>query len=143
MRCRWLFRMLFGIVRAEICMISLDAVLTWLLVVTLDLPLSAWPTGSPYSISKALASQRGVGGCLTVANFAMGVDDPARLVGRQTVNRRLITHGGGRRIGVSKSVQCRDWGRIAGVVSIEIDCLLGDILIFGMLSELKVRMIGI
>lgn len=35
------------LIRAELRVFSLDAVLTWLLVVTLDLALTAWPTGGP------------------------------------------------------------------------------------------------
>lgn len=60
------------LIRAELRVFSLDAVLTWLLVVTLDLALTAWPTGGP------------------VANFAVRVDDATGLLRCQIIDWHLV-----------------------------------------------------
>ena len=41
---------MFGVVRAEICMVSLHTILTWVFVVALDLALSTWPACSTCTI---------------------------------------------------------------------------------------------
>lgn len=74
-----------GLVGAQLGVFPLDAVLTWLLVVTLDLPLATRPTRSAWlrqrheSVQDSQAQSPSAG--RTIANFAMRVDDSVGFLG--------------------------------------------------------------